>query len=154
MTPEQRDDIAERYDFAEGEQEAIARELAERRAAIQRDEVLQWCRERSEAKRESERAAEITSRGAQDRKPQRDGSAMTSDWAAFIDRRIRADRKASERNLLHAVADAIHNERQASRKAVDELRAAVTELRERLDKIEIERSSASLHTLRAVVSGN
>ena len=69
---------------------------------------------------------------------------MTADW---VDRRIRAANKQSERNLLHAVGDVLHDE-------IKKLRDENATLRERLDRIEVERGSASLHTLRAVVSGN
>ena len=136
-TEDERADVVERYGLAEGERESIAAELAERAQRIASDEILAWAKQYNARRREPDQPP------APARKPERK-SAMTADW---VDRRIRAANKQSERNLLHAVGDVLHGE-------IKKLRDENATLRERLDRIEVERGSASLHTLRAVVSGN
>ena len=98
-------DPVERYAFQPGEREAIARDIAERQAAIERDDTLAWATQYNAQRRESERAAVQA-----ERKPEQDRSTMTTNtdqWAAFIDRRIRAHRKAFQKSLLGAIGDVL-----------------------------------------------
>jgi len=139
MTPEQRREIAARYDWQPGEREAMERDMAERAERedrIARDKWLAWYNQRNEQRRESERAAEQQSE--QERKPERARPNMPSNdelWNAWVDGKIRAALRGAETPLLGAIADVMAEQRKANLAALDQLRRENDSMRTELDEL-------------------
>lgn len=108
---------------AEVEAEAEAREMAERQAKIKHDEVMEWCRQRAEAREaETSRRREVPYDGAGQPLPvvtksygapvtQRAAavapSTMTQEWQRYIKRAIQKASLASDEAMAKAIAQSL-----------------------------------------------
>ena len=110
------DEIAERYAWQPGEREQIEREMAEREQRICRDEMLEWCRQRAEA-REPEVLKRTASMGSGEKKE-------LIAWLAMHARDVaRAEVRALTAQLADAIGKALAEERAKHRELVTRMMA-------------------------------
>jgi len=158
-----RDEILERYGWAEGEREQVEREMAERQVRIDaetreaeakaRAVEERWAAEKAAAARRTET---VVTRNYGTPVTTQAGATMTKEWSAYIDRRIKKAALAGDKVWAAALAGTVGKDLIAVERSnaelltkLDATARQLNELAERLDKLEVA-AKTSPASLRAV----
>lgn len=164
-----REEIAERYGWAEGEREQAEREIAARAERSKRDETLAWCAQRAAPGSSTAGPTDELGRPLNDPRYRLDPevitkgygapvtqhraataapASMTKEWQDYIERRIRKGRNAAAEEMAVAIAQTLGKSLVAVEREVAELHKRQVDLDNEINEmIRRQRASAQFDEL-------